>query len=59
MPEQRQPYIRPFVMKLEYEADAKVSQVCSCKFELSASGAEAFGCKLAANPLVPCSECVS
>lgn len=59
MPQQRLPYVRPYVMKLEYQADVKVSQFCSCKFEQSASGAQAFGCKLTNLPNVPCSECVS
>ena len=59
MREQRQAYVRPFVMKLDCATDVKVSQICSCKFEQSMSGSEAIGCKLSSNPNVPCSECVS
>lgn len=40
---QRQPYVRPFVLRLEYVTDVRVSQVCACKTDGSSSGAGDIG----------------
>lgn len=55
----RQPYIRPFVLRLEYVTDVKVSQTCACKTEGASSGAgPGTECTLVDN-VTPCSSCDS
>jgi hypothetical protein len=59
MSTQRQPYIRPVVMRLEYTTDVRVSQVSGCKLETSDTGPSVTGCLTASPPIIPCSDPVS
>ena len=58
MSKERQPYVRPFVMRLDYSTDNRVSMAQVCKQEAAVSGPIASGCQLEALP-VPCVEIVS
>jgi hypothetical protein len=58
MPMKRQPYVRPFVMRLDYSTDNRVSMAQVCKQEAAVSGPIASGCQLQDLP-APCVEIVS
>jgi hypothetical protein len=58
MKSQRHPYVKPFVLRLEYVTDVKVSQACSCKTEGSESGAGPLS-ECTTELGAPCSACVS
>lgn len=55
---ERQPYVRPFVMRLDYSTDNRVSMAQVCKQEGAVTGPIAGGCQQELLP-VPCVEIVS
>jgi hypothetical protein len=59
MSSQRQPYIRPVVMRLEYTTDVRVSTVQGCKLETSDTGPSVTGCVTATAPVLPCNDPIS
>jgi hypothetical protein len=56
---ERQPYVRPFVMRLDYSTDNRVSMAQVCKQEGSATGAIPSSCVGAPDTNIPCVEIVS
>jgi hypothetical protein len=59
MSKQREPYIRPVVMRLEYTTDVRVSQVSGCKLDTSDTGPSVTCCLTDEPHIVPCSDPVS
>ncbi|HZO19001.1 MAG TPA: hypothetical protein VFB46_08450 [Gemmatimonadaceae bacterium] len=59
MSNEREPYIRPIIMRLEYTTDVRVSQATGCKAESSEVGPSTTGCVAATPPIVPCTQPVS
>lgn len=59
MPTPRKEYIRPFVTRLEYTTDVRVSQVGGCKLESSDTGPVVQGCLDTDAPPGPCNDPVS
>ena len=55
----RKAYIRPFVTRLEYTTDVRVSQVGGCKLESSDTGPVVQGCTDTDAPPGPCNDPVS
>lgn len=59
MSRQREPYIRPVVMRLEYTTDVRVSQITGCKLETSDTGPAVTGCLTDEAPVLPCNDPIS
>jgi hypothetical protein len=55
----RQPYVRPFVMRLDYSTDNQVSMAGVCKQEGAVSGAIPSSCVGAPENNIPCVAIVS
>jgi hypothetical protein len=56
---ERQPYVRPFVMRLDYSTDNRVSMAQVCKQELALTGPVVAGCQNLIPAGTPCVEIVS
>jgi hypothetical protein len=57
MPMDRQPYVRPYVMRLDYSTDNRVSMAQVCKQEGDVQGPTPNNCLTVGGPIpIPCVE---
>lgn len=59
MSSEREQYVRPVVVRLEYTTDVRVSQATGCKLETSDTGPSTSGCVNASPPFNPCVQPIS